>query len=86
MKPCPFCGKRMDETDVDTVYPSGFGWIDHWEENYDYREYVSVLSVPLPKEQWCYQVVCQTHQGGCGAQISGDSKIEAIENWNRRYE
>lgn len=82
MKPCPFCGMKLDPEDVDTVYPSGVGWKE--DETELYRYYVS--SREVPKEQWCYKVVCQEHYGGCNASITGDSKEEAIEKWNKRSE
>lgn len=82
-KPCPFCGLVLDANDVDTVYPSGTGWKEEdWGDGTPYRHYVRALEVP--KEQWCYQVVCQVHYGGCDASVRGDSKEEAIEKWNRR--
>lgn len=84
MKPCPFCGMSINPDDPDLVYPSGTGWIDNEELGQGYRHYVSVHERHLPKEQWCYKVVCQTHYGGCGATASGDSKQEAIDNWNKR--
>ena len=77
--PCPFCGKKIDPTDIDTLYPSGTGW-ETGEGGY--RHYVSAREVP--KDQWCYKVVCQEHYGGCGAEVHGDSKEEALEKWNRR--
>lgn len=83
MKPCPFCGMKINPDDIDLVYPSGIGWKeDDWGDGTLYRHYVRALEVP--KEQWCYQVVCQTHYGGCNASITGDSKEEAIANWNKR--
>ena len=81
MRPCPFCGMKINPDDPDLVYPSGTGWKD---SGHGYRYYVSVHEECLPKEQWCYKVVCQTHYGGCGCTMSGDSKEEAIENWNKR--
>lgn len=79
-KACPFCGMKIDVNDPDLVYPSGIGWKD--DDIDGYRYYVSHREVP--KEQWCYNVVCQSHYGGCGASITGDSKEEAIEKWNKR--
>lgn len=80
-KPCPFCGAKINADDIDTLYPSGIGWIDADE---GYRHYVSIHEQPLPKDQWCYKIICQEHYGGCGAEIHGDSKEEAVEKWNRR--
>lgn len=77
-KPCPFCGSKIDVTDHDTLYPSGVGW----KEDDGLRHYVSLRDVP--KEQWCYLIVCQEHYGGCGAEMIGDSIEETITKWNRR--
>lgn len=78
MKPCPFCGKSIDADDRDTLYPSGTGWKDDGEIRY----YVSIYETS--REQWCYNIVCQTHYGGCGAEVHGDSITEVKEKWNRR--
>ncbi len=80
MKPCPFCGHEVDLEDGDTLYPNGVGWEDHPE--YSIRGYVKYGLVP--KEQWCYSMHCPTAAGGCGAEVSGDSKQEAIDKWNKR--
>ena len=77
--PCPFCGKAINANDNDTLYPSGTGWK---EEADGFRSYHSVYDVP--KEQWCYKIVCQEHYGGCGAEIHGDSIEEVKEKWNKR--
>lgn len=77
-KPCPFCGKIPEDDDEDAVHPS-HGWLDIDSE---IRVYKSVFEVP--PEQWGYVVNCVEHHGGCGASISGDSKQEAIDKWNRR--
>ena len=79
MKSCPFCGKVMDADDPDTLYPSGTGWKDAGD---GYRHYVSIYDVP--KEQWCYKIVCQEHYGGCGTEIHGDSIEEVKKKWNKR--
>ena len=81
-KDCPFCGRKVNSEDIDTLYPSGTGWIDHVDEEYEYRSYVSAYDVP--KEQWCYKIICNESYGGCGAEIHGDSAEEAIEKWNKR--
>lgn len=77
-KPCPFCG-MICNLDLDTLYPSGIGWKD---AGVGYRHYVSAWGVP--KEQWCYKIVCNESYGGCGAEIQGDSTTEVIEKWNKR--
>ena len=78
--PCPFCGKSVDITDIDTLYPNGTGWKDHKDQNL--RSYCHYTEVPT--EQWCYSLHCVETSGGCGASTSGDSKQEAIDKWNRR--
>lgn len=79
VKPCPFCGKSVDLNNEDTLYPSGTGWKDHpggIRSYYSFRE--------VTKEQWCYDLHCVEHHGGCGVVMSGDSPEEAIEKWNKR--
>jgi len=77
-KSCPFCGHEVDPEDPDTCYPNGVGWKPHKFG----RAYVALRDVP--PEQWCYSVHCVSTSGGCGAEISGDSRDQAIEKWNRR--
>lgn len=80
IKPCPFCDKPVDLTDDDTLYPSGVGWL--FDEELKMRTYHETMDVPV--EQWCYGMHCPITAGGCGAEIHGDSKQEAIDKWNRR--
>lgn len=77
-KPCPFCGKNIDLNGHDTLYPAGFGWV----QEDGYRHYVDIYDVP--KEQWCYKIVCDETAGGCGATVMGDSIEETINKWNKR--
>lgn len=79
MKSCPFCGTEADLSDPDTLHPSGMGWKLHPD---GFRSYHSFREVP--QEQWCWDMNCPETAGGCGATISGDSKQEAIDKWNRR--
>lgn len=79
MKPCPFCGKEVDLEDQDTIYPNGTGWEDRHNGLRSYHSFREV-----PKEQWCYSVHCVTTAGGCGAEMSGDTRQEAIDKWNSR--
>lgn len=79
--PCPFCGKRVTLEDDDTLYPSGILWRDDPE--------IGLRTYHRRKEQregdgMCYTLHCPVPSGGCGAEISGDSKEEAIAAWNRR--
>lgn len=86
-KPCPFCGMQIDPEDIDTLYPSGTGWIDMPFEEVEggsYRHYVNAFAHEVPKDQWCYKIICNESYGGCAAEIHADSKQEAIEKWNKR--
>jgi hypothetical protein len=84
MSPCPFCGHEVDLDDGDTLYPNSIAWkvMDNGMTTYhslsDGREF--------PKEQWCWTMHCPTTAGGCGAEISADSRDEAIQKWNTRHE
>jgi hypothetical protein len=78
MKPCPFCGHEVDLENGDTLYPSSVGWKD----NAFGRSYHSFREVP--QEQWCYSMYCPTTSGGCGCEMSADTKEEVIEKWNKR--
>lgn len=79
MKDCPFCGKAVDLEDDDTLYPNGTGWQTRPNGKRSYHSFRDV-----PKEQWCWSMHCPTTSGGCGVEMSGDSKQEAIDKWNRR--
>lgn len=78
-KNCPFCGANVNPNDMDTLYPSGIAWV---ESSGGYLHYDSALK--YPKEQWCYKIICNESYSGCGAEIHGDSKEEALEKWNKR--
>ena len=78
VKPCPFCGMQPDMEDCDTLYPNGSAWlISDGDTHFVNRD-------QAPKENWCYSMHCVQTGGGCGAEVSGNSKQEAIEKWNRR--
>lgn len=74
--PCPFCGRKVDDDLIDTLYPSGIyrrpgrGYVSHKERQ--------------PGDIPCWSMHCVLHHGGCGAEISGDSEEETIAAWNRR--
>jgi hypothetical protein len=75
---CPFCGKIPYMEGDDTLYPTS-----RWREDRGFRHYI------LPDDQreehgrhWTMH--CPTVYGGCGAEVGGDSKEEAIAAWNRR--
>lgn len=77
--PCPFCGKTMQITE-DTIYPSGTVWL--YNEDLQCRTYHGIHDIP--NGNICWQINCCEHEGGCGASISGDSRQETIEKWNKR--
>lgn len=84
--PCPFCGRKVEMDDPDTLYPAGVYW----------RELDDAVLAPLgakhyvsarqrkPGDQPCFTMHCPVSAGGCGAAITGDSKEDAIAAWNRR--
>lgn len=76
--PCPFCGRGLGDDLIDVLYPTG-GW--RWAKP-GCRSYVSPIAGNLDGRVWT--VHCTKHSGGCGAEISGDSKPEAIAAWNSR--
>lgn len=79
LKPCPFCGTQPDIEDHDTMYPNGSAWVEREDCITHY-----VNRNQAPPENWCYSIHCVEHAGGCGVEMSGNSKQEAIEKWNRR--
>lgn len=82
LKPCPCCGLQSHQDWDDTMYPSGLGWIEHEDS---FREYLGYDE----REDWqgmCYRIICAETYGGCGVSITGDSKEDVIDKWNRRVE
>lgn len=79
--PCPFCGMRPDLEDPDTLYPSGTVWRktegDEWRSYHNWKDRQEGDGI-------CYAMHCPTQSGGCGADITADSRAEAIAAWNRR--
>jgi hypothetical protein len=49
----------------------------------DYIDAVHPIRVRGAREIW--QAGCLTIAGGCDASVLGDSKEDAIKNWNRRH-
>lgn len=73
--PCPFCGKSVDLSDPDTLYPSGIVW-----RKTDYgKEYGTRMRL-YPQDGECYELHCVS----CGVVMSGDCKNEAIDKWQKR--
>jgi hypothetical protein len=80
-QPCPFCGKEADMNDPDTLYPSGSYWRD--AADVGIRTYHGARQ-HQEGDGVCWAMHCPTPAGGCGAEITGDSKEEAIAAWDRR--
>ena|SRR3989304_413616 len=80
LKPCPFCGKTVDINNDDTLYPSGLYW--RWDTDGG-RCYVAYKN-RRPDDNPVWSMNCPESSGGCGAEIFGDIKEEAIQKWNRR--
>lgn len=78
---CPFCGKKPDLEDPDTLYPSGIYW--RWDKELDMRTYhrhKEKIDGDLPS--WLMH--CPETAGGCGVEIHGDTKEEILSKWNKR--
>lgn len=77
--PCPFCGKAPDVEDGDTLYPTGLWWriedgMRHYIRHKDRKE----------GDASVWGMHCPEVSGGCGAEITANSKQDAISAWNRR--
>ena len=76
---CPFCDNSIDAEDSECLHPNGIVWT----ETDGFRVYSSRRDTPEYEGQ-CYSIHCNVLNGGCGAEISGDSVEEVVEKWNRR--
>jgi len=68
-----------ESDDGDTLYPNGTGWKlrdDGFTSFHSFRD--------VPREQWCWSIHCNTLAGGCGVEMSGNSREEALTKWNTR--
>lgn len=77
--PCPFCARPVDDDLIDTLYPTGAGWKRISEGVHAYGRWVDGFQ---DGEVWSMN--CSESCGGCGAEISGDTREEAMAKWNRR--
>lgn len=82
--PCPFCGKKVDLEDPDTLYPSGIFWRDGAVPDMPQLRTYHGRRDRQEGDGTCYGMHCPTPAGGCGAEIMGDSREEVVEAWNRR--
>jgi hypothetical protein len=83
--PCPFCGRRPSTDLIDTLYPVATEW---YETGGGYRGYTGRKQAATKAQgrAWgnCWQMCCSPSEGGCGVEVYGDSREEAIAAWNRR--
>ncbi|HET8687510.1 MAG TPA: hypothetical protein VFM18_12720 [Methanosarcina sp.] len=93
MKPCPLCGMHPDMDGDDTIYPvSGWRLIEEDGDTFPvYIDYLDVLDMRSDYPEcfgiyygFVYTMHCVENHGGCGMEVSGNSKEEAIARWNRR--
>jgi hypothetical protein len=78
LKTCPFCGMKPPADLIDTLYPTG-----KWREDDGVRRYMPI-GANEDAHGHVWKMHCTANMGGCGAQIAGDSREEAIASWNRR--
>jgi hypothetical protein len=86
MRECPFCGHFPDPDNyIDSFHPTGQGWRDDplGEEGKPFRHYMR-YNDPRGVHGKVWEMNCLIHEGGCGANITGDSREETIAAWNRR--
>lgn len=80
--PCPFCGHTHPVDDqADVIYPTGA-----WREvNEGYIIYFPYYQRE-PDDGLVWSIHCVECSGGCGAEISGNTKEEVIKKWNTRVD
>lgn len=74
----------MDGDCRDTLYPSGTVY-ENTQMGRFYYSFGYTRDKAKIMDGHCYNVVCQTTSGGCNASIDADSKIEAVQAWNKRF-
>lgn len=81
VKPCPFCGHQPEDR-RDFFHPTGTVWQDRLLNGRKFRTYHRHGTKEYDGR--CWVLACLTHEGGCGAEMSGDSEEDTLERWNRR--
>lgn len=84
LKCCPFCGMKPPQDLIDTLYPTGSFWRELKEEGLEGLRHYFHRNQAREGDGQCWGMHCTGNMGGCGAQISGDTKEEAIAAWNTR--
>lgn len=84
LKPCPFCNMQPPDDLSDTLYPTGTYWRELNEEGLEGLRHYFGRGQAKEGDGQCWTMHCTTNMGGCGAQISGDTREQAIAAWNTR--
>lgn len=80
LRPCPFCGRAVSEDLSDTLHRNGIRWSVLPDGSRHYH-----TGIPgEPGDGQCWSMHCNQSDGGCGAEVHGDSEAEARAAWNRR--
>lgn len=69
----------------DTLYPTGIYWV--YDEGLDLTHYLYRSDIDPSKHTKSgpvWGIHCATVYGGCGVELSGNSKKEVIKKWNTR--
>jgi len=81
LKPCPFCGKEVNLTEQGTLSLLSIVW--RYDPLLGYRTYHKWKDRKFGDTECC-TINCDMTRGGCGVEITGDTKNEVIELWNTR--
>lgn len=75
---CPFCGHTPQDWQ-DFLHPTGQAWRDD-----DGMRHYMRWDDPRGTHGQVWELGCLEHEGGCGATMTGDSRQDVLEKWNRR--
>jgi hypothetical protein len=79
---CPFCGHQPEPGNlIDSLYPDGI--YRHYSKEHDIDHYTHS---PIGAVAEIWGMRCNTSEGGCGAQVTGEGKQGAVDAWNMRKE
>lgn len=86
LKPCPFCGHKVDINDPDVIHPTGIYWFrDPKSDISMFGEDVGFLYDTDEVSDNAYWIInCVESSGGCDTTIHGISKEDVIKKWQRR--
>ena len=75
---CPFCG-HLPQDWQDFLHPTGRAWRDD-----DGMRHYMRWDDPRGTHGQVWELSCLEHEGGCGATMTGDSRQDVLDKWNRR--